>query len=401
MFTNISKKEFEKEFNKTKCMLRDSMTVFDFYKLFAPLVAKIEDGHTELHYPIDFAIEYGTKVFPYSLTINKADTTVIVREGFEDAKIRNGCQILSINGIDVRELVVHASSMLSGEAHHFKMERLNILFSPLLYFILPTDEFYVEYLYNRKLETAIVQTKPLSEYIRVLLASLNEKIPYSFNIEKNLDTAILSINSFDMYKNEEKKEYRSFLDSLFSEIKENNIHNLVIDVRRNGGGLEELVWDLFQYISPVPFQTKGTSIRKISQTEKEEYNLEEPIGINLIGAEGLISLQQNPLRYKGNSYILTSNFTFSSASKLAWAFQYFKMGEIIGEETGGLVVSYGNVFDARLPNTNLTYGISRWKLYGYGSTEHMKNGVIPDIIVPAEKAMEKAIEIIKTNIMFP
>jgi C-terminal processing protease CtpA/Prc len=126
-------------------------------------------------------------------------------------------------------------------------------------------------------------------------------------------------------------------------------------------------------------------------------NLEEQTGIYLLGGEGLIPLRENPLRYSGNTYLLTGNFTFSSASSLAWAFQYFKMGKIIGEETGGLIVSYGNVFDAILPNTGLPYGISKWKVYGYGASEDQKHGVIPDIIVPAEKAMDTAIEIIKNK----
>ncbi len=399
MFTNISKKEFEKQLKDAKGMLKDSMSIFDFYKIFTPLVAKIEDGHTEIHYPINFAIQQSIKVFPYSFTINKKDTTLTVQGGFEDAKIRNDSRILFINGISAKELITEASSMLSGEAYHFKMERLNFLLSPLLYFILLSDEFNVEYLYNGKKETSVIEAKLLSEYIEVFLAPLNKKTSYFSSIDKKSDTAILSINSFAMYENEEKKEYRNFLDSLFNEIMEKQINNLVIDIRMNGGGLEELVWDLFQYISPVPFQTKGPSINKISETVKKEYNLEEPTGIHLIGTEGLIPLRENPYRYSGNSYLLTSNFTFSSASSLAWAFQYFKMGKIIGEETGGLIVSYGNVFDTTLPNTNLPYGISRWKYYGYGATEDQKHGTIPEIIVSAEKAMDTAIEIITNNIM--
>ncbi len=388
MFTNISKKDFEKELDNTKSLLTDSTTLFDFYKMFAPLIAKIEDGHTELLCPIDFAIEHEFKAFPYSFTIDKADSGLIIRKGFEDANIESGSEVLFINGIPAKELIASTSSMLSGEAHHFKMERLNLFFSPLLYFFIPSEEFDVEYLYNGKKKNTLVQAKPLSDYIKVFLTSLNETKPYYYSIDKKSGTAIVSIDSFGIYDDKGKEEYRNFLDSVFYEIKDKGINNLVIDVRRNGGGLESLVWDLFQYISPVPFQTMGPSISKISRTVKKEYNLDEPVGINLIGTKGLISLRENPLRYSGNTFLLTSNFTFSSASDLAWAFQYFKMGKIIGEETGGLIVSFGNVFDTKLPNTKLAYGISRWKYYGYGASENLKHGVIPDIIVPAEKAMD-------------
>jgi hypothetical protein len=272
MFTGISKEKFEKELEEKKGILKDSMTVFDFYKMFAPLVAKIEDGHTELYYPVNFAIQHGIEVFPYTFTINRTDTTLIIREGFEGAKLSSGSRILSINGVPDKELIVQASSMLSGEAYHFKMARLNLLFSPLLYFILPYDEFRVEYLHNGKKETATIQAEPISKYLEVLLAFSGRETPCSFNIDKDLETAILSINSFDIYDNEGKKEYRHFLDSLFREIAENRINNLVIDIRKNGGGQEGLVWDLFQYISPVSFQTKGTGINKVSETVKKKYN---------------------------------------------------------------------------------------------------------------------------------
>lgn len=395
MFTAISREAFEREHQALKEELKDSMTAFDFYRLFAPLVSKLEDGHTELHYPVELAVRQNIPVFPYTFTVGKADTTLVIRGGLEGSPLRPGARIVSIDGIPAGELIGRAYRMLSGEAYHYKMERLNFLFSPLLYFIHPAHEFRVEYVFNDQHYTTSERAMPLAEYLEVLLAPLMAPEPYSFTVDQKSGTAVLSLGSFDIYDREGKAKYRGFLDSLFREVKTKGIGNLVIDVRTNGGGLEELVWDLFQYISPVPFQTKGPSIDKLSETVKNEYDLERPAGIYLIGAEGLIPLRENPLRFEGNTYLLTSHFTFSSASKMAWAFQYFGMGRIIGEETGGLIVSYGNVFDARLPNTGLPYGVSKWKFYGYGATDEQAHGVLPEIRVPAEAAMERAFQIIE------
>lgn len=396
MFTNISKEQFEQELEGLKSELRDSMTAFDFYRMFSPLVAQIEDGHTELFFPVEPAIASGIEIFPYKVKINKADTTVIIQEGFPEAKLTHGTRILSINDIPVKELVDQTYSMLSGEAHHYKMERLNILFPPLLYFILSTNKFRVEYIQDEKIETIIMEGKPLSEYLETFLNFSDKITPYSFSIHKETNTAVLDLNSFNFYEENEKNEYRNFLDSAFKEIKENQIENLVIDIRQNGGGLESLVWDLFQYISPVPFQTAGSSISKVSETVKKAYDLEQETGIYVFGND-LISLRENPLRFSGNCYLLTSNFTFSSAKALSWGFQYFNMGTVIGEETGGMIVGYGNVFDSRLPNTKLTFGISRWKYYCYGAKDDQRHGVIPDIVVSAEEAMEKTMQIINNK----
>ena len=98
------------------------------------------------------------------------------------------------------------------------------------------------------------------------------------------------------------------------------------------------------------------------------------------------------MRYKGNIYLLTSTYTFSSASDFAWCFKYFNMGRLVGEETGGYIVCFGDIIYTSLPVSKLQLTISHKEFYGYGATESESHGVIPDYKVNAEDALDYTIE---------
>ena len=86
--------------------------------------------------------------------------------------------------------------------------------------------------------------------------------------------------------------------------------------------------------------------------------------------------------------ILTSLRTFSSASNFAQCFKNYKMGTIIGEKTGGWIVCYGDKVRTKLPITEMPLSISTKKFYTIGSADNDLHGIIPDIEIAAEKALE-------------
>ncbi|MCH5222378.1 MAG: hypothetical protein J1F05_08680, partial [Muribaculaceae bacterium] len=98
--------------------------------------------------------------------------------------------------------------------------------------------------------------------------------------------------------------------------------------------------------------------------------------------------------YNGNVYLLTSNQTFSSAASFAWAFKGCKMGKVIGEETGGMNVSYGDILPYSLPISKLTTYIPFKRFWQLRADENDIHGTLPDINVPSSEALTKALDII-------
>ena len=396
MFSHISKPEFERNLEQTKQALKDSMNIFEFYRLTAPLINKIGDGHTSLNYPIDILIERKIKVFPYNININKSDSIASIVHDWSGSKdkIPYGAVILSINGYDSKKLIQECLNLVQGELFHFKVKVLNGLFPLILHSILNDTVYTVTYQYKGEVYKKDVEGMDSGQYWESLNKPFEKDYilfvkDYILSIDEKTSSAVIRFDQFGFDEN----RFKNFLDSTFLLLKNKSITNLIIDLRKNGGGVSTRGDELFQYISPVPFQQFGKTIVKASDIVHQRYNTPGK-GLFILEAP-LIPLIDNPLRFKGNIYLLTSNLTFSSAASFSNAFQHFNMGKIVGEETGGMVVCFGNVFDCKLPNTGLHFGVSWQKYYLYGANEETPRGVIPDFPVPEDQAMEKVMSMLQ------
>ena len=411
MFAVMPKEKFEKEFERIKSNLKDSMTDFDFFVQVAPLIHDLGDGHTVLRPPHFLFPPLKTDIFleafPFKLSINPKDTSIIVLKDFSGVEpiIPEGSRITKINNYIDKYLVTKIIQYTSGEKFAFRTLVINkyfpILFPVMLPVICEKSVLVVNYTIDGVSHSKTVETIPANNIKNIFFPNehsdtFENTSNYKIEINKELNTAIIRFDSFSF------DDYvHTFLDSTFSLIKEKNIKNLIIDLRYNSGGNSRVGDEFFQYISAVPFVQYGKTYVKISNVLKEwkpeEYGDKEISTIFVYDDEELTPLRENPLRFNGNTYLLTSTNTFSSASKFAWTFQYFKMGTVIGEETGGLIVCFGDMISFNLPNTKIHFGVSHKKFYGYGAGDENTHGVIPDVEIPAEQAMEKAFELIKND----
>jgi len=397
LFAIYPQSEFEKGLKEAKAQFRDSMTVVNFYRLITPLVVKLEDGHTFIRMPSQLLDKEKKIAFPLTVDINKKNYTTIIKDDYSGSGhiFPPQSRILSINGRDIKEILDRFLMYASGENNLFKFERVQEGFHLLPYLIYSDSAFTVTYQTGSKKKTISLAGISLSKYKEMetekeKAQNKEHEQDYTLTVDNNHNTAIIDFRSFSNFD-----KFATFLDSTFTLIKEQNIKNLIVDVRKNGGGNSSLGDELFQYISPVPFEQFGKMDMKISPTLRRIFNdTIYTLGVSTFESSPK-ELRENNKRFTGNCYLLTSNYTFSSAADFSWAFHYFKMGKIIGEETGGLIVCYGDVAGSGLQNTGIRFGTSWKKFYGYGTDDSYNHGVKPDYEVPADKAMNKALELIK------
>lgn len=407
MFAVYPKDKFDKEFSEIKSHFKDSMTVNEFYKTMAPLIAKLEDGHTTLNPHMDIDKTKGI-FLPLNIKIeNNGSISVVKDYSDSDPVIPEGARIISINGYSSDKIVSILLSFVSGEIKHFKISYLNqipFISNYLLYLALGETVFDIKYSFNG----TITEKKFPGFTLQQISTSVKKqggnqsgkKENYSLHFSDNEDIAIIDFNSFS-----NQKKFNSFIDSAFTVIQKKGIRNLIIDIRENGGGSSSIGDEFFQYISPVSFQQFGHIDMKISRQLKNYWKEKKMSHYldNFVSTDSiipfykgeLIPLRDNPSRYSGKIYLLTSNFTFSSAASFSWAFKWFKMGVIVGEETGGLAVTFGDVANFKLLNTKLNYGVSWKKFYHYGAIDENRHGTFPDYEIPADQAMDFTLELIK------
>jgi C-terminal processing protease CtpA/Prc len=190
--------------------------------------------------------------------------------------------------------------------------------------------------------------------------------------------------------------FQTFAKTTFQTIKDQPVRALIIDIRQNGGGNDELNNVLWSYASNKPFKQNGGTIEKSCARLKSEYGKDRYTDIygdeawnapdgtilqfGMNPNDNLIVPQTEPLRYNGPVYLLISTHTFSSAMSCALAAKDYGLATIVGEETGEPVNSTGETYEFTAPATGLRVSLTT-KYYLAPKPHPDGQGVIPDVIV--------------------
>jgi len=401
LYATISKKEFDAATDSIKRTLPVKVSHVETYKILRKVFAQIKDGHTSAGWnfsynPISILFR---KTLPYRLAV-KGNRLFVVQNNFYRKRIPIGSEILKINGQPADQCIRQVSTLISYENNPF---RNDLLSSPGLWALWNNfHDFEITY---KPFGSDIARTIRTSGGLISNLMALRRNIgsDYTFRV---LPGNIGLIN-FNHFRHPEK--FKVFLDSTFRSIRDKNVTDLIIDIRRNGGGNSMLGNELMQYISPTGFRMADSVQIKISNEVMERNQLAwldtaqyKPGMVYHYRDTSNIKLRQNPLRFSGNTYLLAGGHTYSSATLFASAFRRFHAGKIIGTETGGLTVCYGDVYKFLLPNTKYNMRVSYKKFFNAGGIDN-RRGIIPDYVVSnsfnddrrgIDRAMQFAIQLI-------
>ena len=113
----------------------------------------------------------------------------------------------------------------------------------------------------------------------------------------------------------------------------------------------------------------------------------KPLGTVLQYDLPLVNPEPTPLRFGGEVYVLTSQYTASSATDFAAVVKDFELGTLVGKETGGLPTDFGDYIVFNLTETNLELRVSYKYFVRPGGFDDGR-GVLPDVEVPASQALQ-------------
>jgi len=410
-YTCISKKQFLREIEQCKRNLSDSTSIIKYFTLISPTVSNLNDGHTAVAYPYTELRKLNPFCFPFNPKISNEGKLLSTDYQTE---LPLNAEIVSINGIPSKQIVDKLIVSISGESKSFRLSSLGISFIERFgAFYGFQSSYIIRYKSGKDKFTKTISGIKLTDLIaykkkRTSDKNNNSSKQYDYKTLNNGKTGIIDFKHF-----EDLDLFTHFLDTVFTQIKQDKTENLIIDLRNNDGGYSALGDELFQYISRVPFAQFDKTITKYSKIRYQFYKdirntgfmknwtdsayncfVAPKFGIIDIVHDKLEALRENPLRFNGKVYTLTSSKTFSSASDFACCFQYFNMGKVIGEETGGYVVSFGDAISTTLPITELPLVISHRKFYRGGATDKEKHGVLPDYKVDADNALDFGLKLI-------
>ncbi|HEV8270595.1 MAG TPA: S41 family peptidase [Chitinophagaceae bacterium] len=335
-------------FDSCFATINDSRPTIDFFALTSFIIASIGDGHTNCKLSAAVMKDYlsRTKLFP-AMVMFIHNRAFIYCCNQNDGL--NASELIAINNHSLTEIIQKLFKYIQSDAYiqSHKNWELNESF-PLLFNILygTKDNYNVSYkTQSGEIKTATLQADTLKNILCPPPFSRPKK--YLQLTYESKDVAVLSVKTFfDGFLKQTGESFTKFLDSAFTDIKNNKIKKLLIDIRGNQGGNDGNGELLYSYLTAKPFMyysSQETNTEKFSPKDHPNLLLQQPKENN----------------FSGKVFVLVDGRSFSASSEFSSIVRTNGRGKFIGEECGGGY--YGNtsgdeVF-VTLPNTQITIRI--------------------------------------------
>jgi hypothetical protein len=377
----------------------------ELYLDFMRLAAAYNVGHIYTFPPdamLDEAIKNGYRFFPLFIKKNQGKWEImgIIDNALPENKI--GYEVLKINGKEMSEIIETIQPLLANDGNSEEM--IGASFPFLLWAVNTSHPYSVEIL-NKETglpEILILQgTNDLDKFRTQKPIGIKPKLEDFITFELlDKNNGYINAKSFSFVQNNEiTKAFDNELESCFASLKEKGVSNLIIDLRKNGGGSSYPANAILQKIAKKPYQQTGGSTMRVSRQFGEfldglpwafrmiakkglmkDYH-KYPIGTN-IKEESKPSLPKKVKNsFSGQVYVLIGPNTHSAAMMMANAVEDFNLGILVGESTKSIPRELSNALPLKTPNAKIAFVVPASLFTRANGDENNFEPVKPDVII--------------------
>lgn len=413
-------------FNVVRNSITDSLTEVQFKNKVAWFVSKIRCGHTSVRTSkayVKAVQKIKQPAFPLSIKTWK-DSMVILNTAFpKDSVLKQGTIITSVNGFSNQYILDSIFQIIGtdGYSNNFKSQLISFNFPAYYKSVFGlSNKYKIEYLdsngqkkttslinYNPNTDTT--KQKPFSRKVPPTLSGRERrKMKRLSNRSMQIDTAenvaFMRLTTFSYHGLD------NFFRRSFKQLKEQNVHNLIIDLRENGGGEIGVAATLERYLTDHPFKIADTVAainRNFPYGRYIHPSMVYWFAMHLLsrkGDDGRFHLRfyekhlyqpRKKFHFDSDVYFLQGGYTFSASCMLLSSLKGQKNITLVGEETGG--GNYGNsavhLPTIVLPNSKVRITLPMYRVVFDHTRIKNGRGVIPDVIVePSSEAIKNSVD---------
>ncbi len=398
-----TKKEMDHYFDSTYARLDHSMPEIEFFKILLPVVARVRCLHTNI-IPSKQGVEAIKRLKTFPLLFKFINGKAFIKKDCgENKNIILGAEVIAINHVMIKDILTKLLKLLPAdgfnETYKYSLLQGGLFREAFAMFIGEPNEFFIEAI-DPGTNMPITFTVPSLTWQQVHENIKKENfkvIPKKIELQllDSLHTAVFIINTFEI----KIGEFTDSLQAVFNRLNEHKIRALIIDLRKNGGGNNTNVRNLFAFIADRPFlhlkktkmATQHFSFLNYAENPEDFKNLkgikvaDRDYQVNYRYPGTSVTQPQTKNLFRGKIFILTSGATVSAASEFVILARYNKRATIIGEETGGCYygATGGNYLRLVLPHSKIRVSIPTIRIYTAVdedfSIQPFGRGVMPDV----------------------
>ena len=215
---------------------------------------------------------------------------------------------------------------------------------------------------------------------------------YSFKIKEGI--AQLTIKDFKIGN---EKKFNKFLKQCFTQIQQEKIDKLLVDLRGNPGGNPDATNRLLSYFieqTVYPYKEKFTLVDELPNQENfkkdlafkyfHKAKLKKSDSIFIVKKETKVKVTPNKKRYKGKVvFLINENCASATTSFLGQIKTHRPDAYLVGSQALGnpVIVVASYTVSLNLPNSGITVKIPLVSSEKNVSFENPASGLMPDVVI--------------------
>ncbi len=331
--------------------IKKPLTRDEAWRVFASLNPVFSDAHLlvamgDMESEAKAHVASGGGFFPYEVYVDAAGDVFIQAELGGAASELARAKIEKINGVPAHHIVRKLLGLTFGDTPALRANLLGPRWWSFYW-----KSFGAPAVYDLQLSTA-----QGSKRIRRTAAA---RMPSTYAKDDDFDqnyrfemlsekVALLTVGSFIW---PDKKLFYAFTEKAFTQLRDAGATTLIIDVRTNTGGDDDM-WKegILRYTASKPYRHGSTAIKKVIEGRQ---SATEKVGdiVNLEVQTWEQPQLDNPLHFKGKMYVLTGRTTYSSSVLFANTMQDFQFATLVGEAGTARVRQSGGIQQKVLPHS--------------------------------------------------